>query len=407
LGSGIPILEDPALKAADNDFRQRIVFLGAGFSAPAGLPLTVELGQLAVEEAERVFGHDTQLTVALEEYTGYLVATSGQPAGDIDIESLLTYLDYRHSFGLLGKDTWPAEANIDQMMLRWAIGRVLHRRTPSLLPECYARFAEQLRGKDVVVTFNYDLIVEKCLTQANVPFRRFPTRLKSVGTYGGEVDWETGRDEVILVKLHGSLDWVSEAPHADVWRARSFDEGEELRPVDRDPIFGEEPVSRVSPLIDGLSFDNDPLRDVYALSDLDNYYSHRSAYMRPPLIMAPSSAKAVYGRELRPLWRGIGLNGSNWGGLSLIGLSLRPADDYLRQVLYTLTSDYTWNFQEGKGWGRPGRIRIIDRRTPESAQALKDAFRFIEWEYVELDAAGFTSDSIDPLFLPPGPLWES
>ena len=182
------------------------------------------------------------------------------------------------------------------------------------------------------------------------------------------------------------------------------DPDREADPPDRDPIFGDDPVSDAAPLIEGLALD-DGLQDVYVVRNLESYYSSKWSYLRPPLIMAPSSAKALYGLELRPLWRGIGLNGSNWGGLTIIGLSLRPTDQYLRQVLYTLTSEYTWNFQEGKGWGRPGRIKIIDLRSEPDVRNLRDGFQFIDWQYVDLTVDGFSMDSIDPLFMPPGPLW--
>jgi hypothetical protein len=76
---------------------------------------------------------------------------------------------------MLGGDTWSEEGNRDQFLLRWGIGRVLNQLTPSggNLPALYEELAANLRPRDTIVTFNYDLILERSMDAAGVAYRRF------------------------------------------------------------------------------------------------------------------------------------------------------------------------------------------------------------------------------------------
>lgn len=129
----------------------RLFFLGAGFSRPAGLPLANELLSLTLRELERF---------QRENHVHWAPALEA-----INIEDFIAYLDHEHFFGLLGSDTFSSEGNRPQLLLRWGIGCLLHRRTPDPLPDVYLRFAEGLRAGDVAATFNYDLIAERALPE--------------------------------------------------------------------------------------------------------------------------------------------------------------------------------------------------------------------------------------------------
>ncbi len=194
---------------------RRLIFLGAGFSKSAGLPLSVELLDLVLSELHAFEGKETHLHRSLVDYVAYKQATTGATPDPIDIEDFAAYLDYQHAFGLLGSDTWSEEGNRDQFLLRWGIGKVLNRLTPTEagIPDLYLEFARRLRPRDVVVTFNYDLLLEHSLKHVGRPYRRFPHRLSSVGPSGGVVDSERDADEVTIIKAHGSIDWASKAPY--------------------------------------------------------------------------------------------------------------------------------------------------------------------------------------------------
>jgi hypothetical protein len=76
-------------------------------------------------------------------------------------------------------------------MIRKAIGKVIHDGTPAAdkLPDYYYKFAELLSPRDIVLTFNYDLVLEAALTHVGKRFRRFPHRFKSVNAQGGILDF--------------------------------------------------------------------------------------------------------------------------------------------------------------------------------------------------------------------------
>jgi SIR2-like domain len=75
-------------------------------------------------------------------------------------------------------------------------------------PDIYADFAEKLRPQDVIATFNYDLVLEKALQSIGKPFRRFPAVTRKCAARPLTGSPEIDRTEVVIVKLHGSLDWV-------------------------------------------------------------------------------------------------------------------------------------------------------------------------------------------------------
>jgi hypothetical protein len=79
----------------------RIFVLGAGFSAPAGLPLSRDLLQLVLEELDGI-GHSGHLRSSLEDYVAYKVATEGMAPDPIDLEDFAASLDYEHFLGQPG-----------------------------------------------------------------------------------------------------------------------------------------------------------------------------------------------------------------------------------------------------------------------------------------------------------------
>ena len=115
------------------------------------------------------------------------------------------------------------------------------------------------------------MILERALDHINKPYRLFPSRFESIGEYSNAVD--NSKEEVIILKLHGSLDWFSN---------KSF-----LRGVDafkkqgasgspRDPLFNNNDRYRPSSLVDGPRNDGDPLTYIHRLENIDEFYQHAS-----------------------------------------------------------------------------------------------------------------------------------
>jgi hypothetical protein len=382
----------------------RLFFLGAGFSRPAGRPLARDLLDLVLEELARLSG-ETHLHRSLAAYLTYKEATTGARPDPIDVEDFAAYLDYQHAFGLLGSDTWSAEGNRDQFLLRWGIGRILYGLTPTVgeLPELYLRFAEQLRPRDLVVTFNYDLLLEQSLEGVGLPYRRFPCRYSEVGVLSSTVDSDADSGEVQILKPHGSIDWVD--------RARYNRQLESMRAVqgadgvrfseEHDLLFGPKGCSSTRPLVEGKRPDGDPLANVEVITDLDAYYAKANvAYFHPPIVLAPSEAKQLYGTALRGLWEGLGVWGFGWSGFSLIGYSLPPADPYTKQVIYQIVQSYVMGLRD-PGWriGPMSPICLIDRRVSEyEAEQLLMNYRFLPTEHTNWHLDGFDLDALKLIF---------
>jgi hypothetical protein len=385
---------------------QKLFFLGAGFSRAAGLPLATELLTATLRELER-FQPETHVHWALAEYLNYVEAISGAPrlaVDEVNIEDFIAYLDHEHFFGMRGSDTFSGAGNQAQLLLRWGIGRVLHRATPNAIPELYLEFADKLRPQDIVATFNYDLLVERSLEALGKPYRRFPGRYEEVrGTtaYGSP---DVDRTEVVIVKLHGSIDWVDRSRFDDRLNYMEDAMGDEgtASVRRRDPIFGDNAVVTARPLVDGPRFSDDPLKTIAVIDDVDTYYStYNMWYENPPLLLAPSQAKQLYGAPFRGLWEGLPLGGSLWGAYSIVGCSLPPADPYAKQVLYRIGRDYGYGLEhpEERFEGPTNRIKIVNRATDErEAAEVRETYRFLPAEHTDFLFDGLDSNAVSAMF---------
>lgn len=185
----------------------RIIVLGAGFSAPAGLPLGADLFKAVRHDISALQGHDNWFERDLARFTEYRQAI-GECHGVPDLEEFIGFLDTEHYLGLKGKDTWSDEGNETQLVIRNSIARVLYERTPTSpgdIPAVYRQFARQVTTTDCILTFNYDLLLEAALEAEGVPFRRFPHRYASAGWSSNTISDK--RQELVLLKMHGSIDW--------------------------------------------------------------------------------------------------------------------------------------------------------------------------------------------------------
>lgn len=316
-------------------------------------------------------------------------------------------MDYRHAFGILGTDTWSQEGNRDQFGLRWGIGRVLHRATPRMdeLPELYVEFARRLRPRDLVVSFNYDLLLERSLDHVGRPYRHFPHRFTSVGPGGGVCDDPRDAEEVQIVKPHGSLDWVSMVPYERKldYMERMSTPGVDGRAFgeEHDVLFGRNGVSPTGPLVEEPRLDDDPLSQIRVIGDLDSYYASRQvAYLHPPLLLAPSDAKQLYGVTLRELWSGLAGWGFGWGGISVVGYSLPSADPYAQQVIYEIVRGYQAGLEDpGFRIGPMHPIGLVDKRVSVAERRdLEDRFRFLPPEHTEIRLDGFDTQALETIF---------
>ena len=312
---------------------------------------------------------------------------------NVNFEEFLSYLDVEFHLGLRGGDTWSSEGNETQIVVKTLIGQILTERTPKSVPQLYEDFARKLKPGDTVLTFNYDLLLERSLEKIGTPYRLFPDRFKEVFLDGGgTTDFEKDLSEVLILKLHGSLDWFSK---------ESYLRGEkEFRRLGapgypHDPIFNPSSGIAATPLLEGPRPVNDPLKEVYRVVDVEKLYRNPPLFLQTPLLVMPSTSKILWFDRFKDFWWGMGSLGVLNRRLTVIGFSLAPHDDYARQVLYTITKNYQkyhWGIEE-LGMGKKTPMLIVDFQADEKSQnAFRERYRFVDWSRAAMNFGGFNQD---------------
>lgn len=353
----------------------RVFLLGAGFSKPAGLPLASELLPMVIDVARDHMSSDgfNHLEADIERYEAYLADTD--PARCFDLEEFCAWLDWEHTLRLQGSDTWSEAGNRSSLQLRWAIGHVLHSAMPAMVPEVFLEFARRLTTSDQVLTLNYDLLLERALDEVGLPYRRFPDRFSEVGEMSAVVD--RNHDELVISKLHGSIDWVSL------------------------PLAARSTVDAV-PLVSGLRRDDDPLLTIGVIPrrDLGLYYADSHNWWRsPPLIMNPSTAKPLARSNLVPLWHGLAQGSSLRGTLIVIGCSLPPGDPYVLQVAHSIASGVGSSLDAAHQLPWPQTsMKVVDRRSGRVPVAeLRHRYRFMPDAFTDFLLDGFSLETLDDI----------
>lgn len=372
----------------------RIFIIGAGFSVHAGLPLGVQLFELVREVIRLKYGSDNKLEGDLEWYLKYRLRCDGIPEEyPVDYEKFMSYLDLEHYLGLRGSDTWSEEGNESQLIIRNGIREVIYSKMPeSPTAECI-EFCQRLLPKDKILTFNYDTLIEDTLDYLGKPYRLFPNRLKSVGLMLSEIDSDAEEGEIVIGKLHGSIDWYDKMPYL---KERELASQSEYPWKSRHPVFKEGSSVVHSPLIDGPTEEGNPLKYVYRVNDLSQI-SESQFWQCTPLILSPSSSKILYANPLKSLWRGLQQAGGLNFGLGVVGYSLPHYDEYARQALYHLMRNYTEYEFDAEIMGlKKGPARILDYSKPGSSNwQIRKNYSFMNWDRCELNTSGLTVESID------------
>ncbi len=279
--------------------RNRLFFLGASFSDAAGIPLTSKLlaSTMQIFEADcpgifenvdgkvrHAFGLDRR-----PDYSGMALA---------EICTLLHYHELGEAY-----DRWSNSGSRELLALRFYLAKAIAMATPPEIPSLHHKFATGLHPGDMLVSFNWDCLLEAALDAAGVPWH-----------------YHTGKimDAVQVYKLHGSINWRRGDPEHRSLRGRNYCSWRRL------PFFDEERSDEsVLYASDSLVRDAKPWSDAQPLTnDLE------------PFLVLPGYGKAVELRVLAPLWHQPGSQVHfTGGGIFVIGLSL-ARDDFIIQALF-------------------------------------------------------------------------
>jgi hypothetical protein len=380
--------------------RHRLIILGAGFSRAAGLPLATDLWNEIRETAASFsptlraykFNEDLERYIEFRKDTDSKVLTPET----VDFEDFMRFLDVQHYLGLRGSETWSEDGNEGTIVTKFLIGSILARHVNALgsVPDLYLEFAQRLDPHDTVITFNYDTLLERALDAIGKPYRMFPTRLQNVGEFGGTVD--NGRDEVVILKVHGSIDWFDRADfdRRIAWHAT------QKAPPPEDIIFSDEKALGLERLIDGPSHDSDPLKNVYRARNLKALYAKNLLFMATPRMLPPSATKLLYATRLSNFWADMGNAGYYNFGMAIIGFSLPAQDEYARQILYSLVTNYQrHNWDQDELGRKKTPLAIVDFFPDAPAEArFRERYRFVDWSRADLSGQGFDFASLDRIF---------
>lgn len=189
---------------------KRVFILGAGFSKQVGMPLATELTPLLRRKFE-----EYDQTEALEWFASLDERVSWIKRADqnaVLLPNIEEIFDFAHFDALIWKmrqqmctvgrnsgdtpystakaiETWLSYMEDDLVDVIWDQQQTGIEKTDGI-----SRFVTILRESDTIVTFNYDILTEQSISQANKPWQ-----------YGFKI--EKGKGTPIL-KMHGSINWA-------------------------------------------------------------------------------------------------------------------------------------------------------------------------------------------------------
>jgi len=311
--------------------QRRLFALGAGFSAAAGIPMTRELLVSSMKrfglECPGIFARVEAMVRTCFELDDSSIDYAVLCRSPDTLSQLCTFLHYHELREFGGGERWTRAGSQENLALRFYLAKEIALSTPSSenLPALYLDFATQLHLGDVVLSFNWDTLLELALGAVGVP-------------YSYKV--EDGR--VTLAKLHGSINWRLGSPDAPSPHWNSFRFTENMM---------DEELYWTRALVRPESWRHVPP----PFSEVQ------------PFIILPGFGKALDVRYLAELWYRPEFAFQSTHDIFVIGLSLAP-DDFIIRSLFLDNLPYEHDYS-----GVPGRkVAIID---PDAAAG--DRFSFL------------------------------
>jgi hypothetical protein len=273
--------------------RNRVFILGSGFSADAGVPLTALLLQKTMNKfASECPGVFSRVDRYARDSVGRI--DESVDYSQISFSSLCTFLEYIELREYGGGERWSAVGSREKLALRFYLSKTLVEHTPGVkeLPNLYIEFAKQLHEGDIIISFNWDGLLEVALEKV-----------------GKTYTYNFASNAIWLCKLHGSVNWRLGEPN-DLgrpvntlgWQSLEFSAGIMSQEIYWTPEL--------------LSFDvwhsYSPLREVN------------------PYLILPGYGKAFDVRSIATLWYKPEFAFATTHDVFIIGLSLAPDDFFIR-----------------------------------------------------------------------------
>ena len=375
-----------------------IFILGAGFSKPAGMPLGNELFKEVLKRVKDTTLYENILKKDIEHFLEYYNKLNDLSINEdeINFEQFISYLDIEHYLALRGSDSWSSEGNKSQIVIRNLIAKTLFEKMSSMDKKdfaLYESFVEKLDPEDIIITFNYDTIIEECLERKNKPYRLFLDRLSSVGHHEGIID--STSEEVILLKMHGSIDWFDIEKYD---MSYNYFKQEEYFQLPKHTIFSNQHIFRPMKIINGPYSEDSLLNRIYGVKNLGKYFEKSNFVTESPLILSPSFNKIVYLNLLKEFWYSFYSAGPLNQKVVIVGFSLPKHDDYVKQPLFTLIDNFQ-NCDPEIPTLKKSKLKVVDYRGNDNEiQEFKDRYPVVNWGSVECYFDGFDRKAIGMIF---------
>lgn len=291
------------------------------------------------------------------------------------------------------------DGNETQHVVRNLIGRILHNHGQQKLKEIfpvYERFVKLLKPGERIMSFNYDTLLESLLEEFEIPYRLVPNRFEEIHEMGGTLSREVER-EIILLKMHGSIDWFDDQEyqkHANHRRKSGLPPNKTSHVIflNKEIYFPEKIVGEPYHL-------SSDLNRIYRAKNLETFFEKTPSPLISPLILTPSNFKILYSQPLRDFWYGLAKSGI-FESLVIIGYSMPKHDEHIRQVLYKISDTYH-RFIPSDWMTTKTDLRIVDfRKTWHSKRDLKRNYRFLHWEGVKTYLKGLDKQAVEFIFSP-------
>ncbi|WP_299290171.1 SIR2 family protein [Nitrosopumilus sp.] len=174
-----------------------VYVLGAGFSRDAGCPTVSEfISKNSISRIKKTLNSDEKRKLeSLQSYWNYRIQ---EGYCESNIESIFNHVSaakYLFMESMTESDAGNYDAEKIYNDLQWYILKTLKESTKKKIPKEYQKFVkEMLQPEDVIISFNYDLILEKVLLDLKIQI-----------DYGIS---DPQKNDRLILKLHGSANWV-------------------------------------------------------------------------------------------------------------------------------------------------------------------------------------------------------
>jgi hypothetical protein len=347
----------------------------------------MEMVRVKMRDHFRVYGWDGPLEQEILEWSAIY------PSSEVTLESVLAYSHRKHFLKLIGADEYFAHASRTIASAKPIIQEILSKDIEENTRELYERFCSALTPHDLVLTFNYDTILEDTLDRLGIAYSLSPEWWLDDKNCG-ESKQDSKSHFVNILKLHGSIDWYDRRYYDE---CRKYYESTGLDVPDKDPLFGTNasvPIESLNrgPVISG--YGEELLEHVFRVPNHRDYFPFQpGSYSMVPFLLPPAYDKILGHDPIRELWSNMHRTMDSFSVIAIIGYSMPSYDNYAYEALGKIILDYQAGGDKNY-WGQP-RTPLQIVTLANSDREVLDGIPFLDAKRTSIWHDGFSDDAIN------------